>query len=325
MSKNKFNIPKSNLILLISSIISVIAVLIVFVIYSNHQNASKSNNSSNSNTVIDNTNSTPPQSTPEVVLDVIVPTEGTVKTRFNPPVGFQRMNVTQGSFGDYLLNFKLKEYNTKPLCYNIEKDTLEENASLPAVSVLDLELIQKRNLQISYNSIILLYSNYLYENSRFDDIKFKLSTTPVFQCDFTTWSNGGRLNENENGTQITWCLEHGEHCSHRDVELGTSAASFKYYLQKVMTYSSTASFKSNLYKIQNSDAAPGDVIFYADSSIPSIIVDMALDANGNKIYIMAQGNSPASEIYIVRNEKNADFNPWHNLTDLPIGATIYRF
>ncbi len=324
MTKRR-NSNTSNIILLILSIASVIAVIIVFLFYSEHQNKLKTHGPLNTTVVSTSTPETTDKPQVEVAVDVIVPTEKTIGTRFNPPSGYKRIDLVTSSFGEYLRSFNLKEYNAKPLSYNTTTDALEENEALSAVSVLDISLINSRNLQIAPNSIIRLYAEYLYKHARYDDISFKLATTPAFECDYATWTKGGRLKVNENGTKIEWCLEHGAHCTHRDVELGASQSTFKYYLQNVMMYTSTASFKTNLYKIQNNDIAPGDVIFYADSSIPSIVVDVAADASGNKIFILAQGGTPASEIYIMRNEKNSNNNPWYSLAELPVGAEVYRF
>lgn len=322
---NRRNSNTSNIILLILSIASVIAVIIVFLFYSEHQNKLKTNVPLNTDMVSTITPETTEKPSVEVAVDVIVPTEKAIGTRFNPPSGYKRIDLVTSSFGEYLRSFNLKDYNIKPLSYNTTTEALEENVSLNTISVLDISLINGRNLQTAPNSIIRLYAEYLYKHAHYDDISFKLATTPLFECDYATWTKGGRLKVNENGTQIEWCLEHGAHCTHRDVELGASQSTFKYYLQNVMMYTSTTSLKTNLYKVQNNDIAPGDVIFYADSSIPSIVVDVAVDASGNKLFVLAQGGTPASEIYIVRNEKNSNNNPWHSLAELSAGAEVFRF
>ncbi len=329
MSDRKNTLPTSNLVLLITSIICVIATLIVFVFFNKQQTSNNNLPSSNATDSNSTANPVEPSPTdngsnePDVVLDVIIPEETTVTTRFNPPAGFKGIEAPANSFGAYLQNFPLRDYNAKPLRYNSSSDSLEEDSSSSVASVLDIDMIHKRNLQIAPNSLILLYSKYLYTTQLYNDISFKLSTTPVFECDYTTWTTGGRLSVQ--GNTITWCKEHTDTCGHKDVELGTNDSTFKWYMQNVMLYTSMASFKSNLYKVQKNDANIGDVIFFADSNVPSIIVDMATDSSGNKIYIAACGGTPACEIHILKNEKNVDMSPWQNLSDLPLNAEIYRF
>lgn len=318
----KSTIPLSNKILLVASLVCLVAAVVVFIFFNNYQKK-KNNNEATLNASPTLTVQTP-EPTSEIVLDPIIPSEMKIGTRFNPPAGYTRTTVSSGTFGDYLRNFTLREYATKPLVYDSETKTLINYEAAPAVSVLALDLINKGNLQQSSDSVIRLYGEYLYSQGRYNDISFKLLTTPIFTCDFKTWSEGGRLLID--GNQISWCTEHGENCSHKDVELGTSAGTFRYYLQNVMTYSDTSSLITNMNKVSAQDMQIGDVIVYADASeSPSVIVDMAESSDGSKLYIMARGGSPASEIYIVRNTSNFDINPWHNPADLPVGATVYRF
>lgn len=323
--ENESTVPLSNKILIAASILCVIATIVVFIFFNKHQKSKNSNTLNNNEAATSSAaeSTETAQPTPGVVLDVIIPSEKTIGTRFNPPAGYTRVNLTGGSFGEYLRTFSLREHSTKPLSFDSQTKALVSNSSLPAVSVLELDLINKSNLQESSNSLIRLYAEYLYGQSRFYDISFNLLTTPAFKCDFQTWSEGGRLIEE--GNSITWCKEHGEHCKHRDVDTGTEYGVFKYYLQNVMIHSNLSSLPSNLKTVQLNDLTVGDVIIYADSNIPDIIVDMAEDSNGNKICILARGGNPASEIYIVRNENNSDLNPWHEINKLLVGASFYRF
>lgn len=321
--EKKSGVPLVNKILMVASVLCVCATIVVFIFFNKHQkNKNNTNRENGTNNSVSDTNPTA-EPTQSIVLDVIVPAEKTIATRFNPPSGYTRTTLSGGSFGDYLRNFDLREYSAKPLAYDTTTKTQITNDTLPSVSVLDLDLINKTNLQEASNSLIRLYAEYLYGQNRFNDISFNLLTTPVFKCDFKTWSEGGRLIQENNS--ITWCIEHGDHCTHKDVDTGTAYGVFKYYLQNVMLHSNVSSLPSNMKTVQLNDLTVGDVIYHADSNIPEIIVDMAEDSSGNKICILARGGTPASEIYIVRNESNADLNPWHDVNKLLAGATFYRF
>ena len=316
--------PLTNKILLIASILCVIATIIVFIFFNKHQQ-NKNNNTLSNNENTTQTTDAPNTAAPtqEEVLDPIIPSETTIGTRFNPPAGYKRVQVSNDSFGKYLRDFKLREYTTKPLAYDTAAKTLANNDSAPAVSVLDMDLINKSNLQEAANSVIRLYAEFLYKQGRFDDIAFNLLTTPAFRLDFRTWSEGGRLIEE--GNSITWCKEHGEHCKHRDVDTGTEYGVFKYYMQNVMLHSNISSLPSNMKSVSMNEVTVGDIIVYADSKIPDIIVDMAENADGSKLLLIARGGNPASEIFIVRNESNSDLNPWHDMNKMLAGASFYRF
>lgn len=321
-SKKK-GIPLSNKILMAASIVCVIATIVVFIFFNKFQK-----NRNQTSQTLNEPQATPQhqesQPTQEVQLDPIVPSGTTLLQRFNPQSDYTRVNADAGSFAEYLRNFALRAYAAKPLVYDSETSSLINNDSAPAVSVLAIDLINTGNLQISSNSIIRLYAEYNYSKENYSNIAFNLLTTPLFRCDFETWSNGGRLKVE--GNQVSWCIDHNDSCGHRDVELGTSAGTFRYYLQNVMMHSNTSSLITNMDKISIDNAAIGDVIIFEDSpSDPVIIMDMAQSSDGSKIYIMARGGTPASEIYIVRNENDADLNPWHKLSDVPESAAVYRF
>lgn len=323
----KRSIPLSNKILMIASLVCVAAAIVVFIFFNRHQ---KNKNTNGSDIVL---SSQPPTETPSEATpapDPIVPSATTISQRFNVPSGYERVQAESESFAEYLQNFSLRDYDAKPLVYDTETKTLINNESAPSASVLALDLINRGNLQQSSDSLLRLYAEYLYGKGRYTDIAFNLLTTPVFRCDFDTWSKGGRLDLSKinEGNQISWCLDHSGDCGHKDVELGTSEGTFRYYLQNVMTYSDTSSLVTNMTKLSApQDASVGDIIVYADpQEAPAIIVDLAVNpSDGSKVYIMARGGSPACEIYVVRNDSDAAINPWHKLSELPIGASVYRF
>jgi hypothetical protein len=46
-----------------------------------------------------------------------------------------------------------------------------------------------------------------------------------------------------------------------------------------------------------------------------IVVDMAMNKEGEKIFLLAQSYMPAQNIHVVRNPANAQDNPWYKLED----------
>ncbi len=318
----KEQMPASNIALMVISIVCVVAAVIVFFFFNRFQ---KLRYSGEAQSVPTASAGTEPVTTPEPVKDVIVASGSTLSERFNKPADYAQTEPAPGSFAEYLKNFPLRDYSVKPLIYDSDTQSFVNYEDAPSVSVLAQDLINKADLQRGACSIIRLYAEYLYASGRYSDIKFNLLTTPLFSCDYTTWTNGGRLTVNADD-QISWCTDHNDTCGHRDVETGVSDSTFRYYLQNVMMYSNNASLVTVMDKVDLQDAAAGDVIVYAESEkAPSVIMDMAVSPSGEKIFIMAQGGIPACEIYIVRNESDADLNPWHRLSDIPLGASIYRF
>lgn len=58
-----------------------------------------------------------------------------------------------------------------------------------------------------------------------------------------------------------------------------------------------------------------------------IIVDMAIDNKGNKLYMLAQSYMPAQELQILKNQTHIDISPWYklNLTDTEISTPEWNF
>jgi hypothetical protein len=57
-----------------------------------------------------------------------------------------------------------------------------------------------------------------------------------------------------------------------------------------------------------------------------IVMDVAVNASGKKIYLLAQSYMPAQDIHVLKNPMNADLSPWYEVNDDPIIYTPeYRF
>ena len=97
----------------------------------------------------------------------INPQGKTVETRFNLPIGYQRMAVTKDSFGAYLRTFALKEDKAKVYFYNDREKTNSQQ-----VAVLDIDRGTK-DLQQCADAVMRLRSEYLYSRKQFSDISYK--------------------------------------------------------------------------------------------------------------------------------------------------------
>ena len=159
MSKNiygkKQGIPLSNKILLVASIVCVIAAVVVFIFFNKHQ---KNNNNDIVLSATPTANADGSDATPVPNGDPVVPSAATISGRFNPPAGYERVQIQNDSFAEYLRNFTLREYGVKPLTYDANTKTLVNDDAAPSASVLAMDLINKGNLQQSSDSMIRLYA-----------------------------------------------------------------------------------------------------------------------------------------------------------------------
>lgn len=86
---------------------------------------------------------------------------------------------------------------------------------------------------------------------------------------------------------------------------------------------STYSLSRELRQRPLADMQPGDVFVYAAVDRPGyhqyghavMVVDVAINKNGKKAFLLAEGNTPARDIHIMRNFENPFRSPWFYLDD----------
>ncbi|MBO7407002.1 MAG: hypothetical protein J6V14_05170 [Clostridia bacterium] len=237
-----------------------------------------------------------PTAIPEPV-NPVNPEQMTIASRFNPPQGYERMSVEAGSFGEFLRNYPLRSYGTPA---KLADGT--ENPNAPTEGVFDQD-IRKNGLQQCADAIIRLYAEYRYQRSEYDYISFDCYTTPVFTLDFNTWTTGQRVRAN--GRALEW------YASDKATPGDVSMSTFLYYLDNVFLYANTYSLKNQMMEISSADLRIGDcLIITADQTGGTdghaiIVVDVAVNtATGEKVFILAEGNTPSTETYILKDKEN---------------------
>ncbi len=227
--------------------------------------------------------------------NLIFPEGNTVQERISAPEGCERIDLPQGSFGEYLRNLPLKPDGSKVMYYNGE---IKPNDVYAAVIDLD---VGKRDLQQCADSVIRLRAEYLYGKGLYDRISFNF--TNGFKADYSNWIKGSRIKVS--GNEAGW--ESGQ---------GTTGAgydSFRSYLDMVFAYAGTLSLSKEMKNIQIDELQPGDVFLKGASPGHCVIVlDMAVSKEtGGKYYIAAQGFMPAQDMQILKNPANREGDPWY--------------
>jgi hypothetical protein len=250
-------------------------------------------------TVLDPTEApeiTPLPATPEPVEPINF-AGSTIGTRFNPPAGYERVAVESGSFAEYLRNFQLKSYGTVA---KLADGT--DNLTAPTEAVLELD-VRKNGLQQCADSIIRLYAEYRYARGEYEYVSFDCYTNPVFTMNFSFWTQGNRVRAN--GNKLEWYQP--DNATPGD----TSYSTFRYYLDNVFNYANTYSLKNQMMQIDSADLQVGDcLIITADQTGGTdghamIVVDVAVEkSTGKKVFMIAEGNTPATEMYVIKDYAN---------------------
>lgn len=256
----------------------------------------------------------------------------TILSRFNPPDGFTRISVPEGSFGEYLRNLPLKPYT---ICAYLYNGVINESA--PWHAVIDQE-IAKKDIQQCADTVMRFWAEYLFHNERYSEISFDFFTTPVFKCDFVSWAEGKRVKIS--GNKCTW----------KDAPEGTepdySYENLTKYLEYVYVYANTNSYKLQTKPISVEELTVGDMIIATtldlnranpdlDASLghAMIIADIAENAEGERVYLIVEGNTPATQPYVISANEDGYGGIWvkfdengiyHSFRNVTFPADAYR-
>lgn len=209
------------------------------------------------------------------------------------PAGYARIPLEAGSFGAWLRKAPLKENNTVYL-YNGER---KPNQSAQ-FAVLDIS-VGKKDLQQCADAVMRLYAEYLYTSQQFEKIAFHATDGTLM--DYSSWMKGYRflIKQGRLRKQLT-----GTACQGRDC--------FNQYLQVVFSYAGTLSLSKELAVVSKAeDIQVGDVFIRGGSPGHAVLVmDMAANAAGGKVFLLAQSYMPAQDIHILKNPVNSLY-PWY--------------
>lgn len=232
-----------------------------------------------------------------LALNLFLPPANTVKSRFSPPAGYQRVSCPPASFGGYLQNLALKPAGAPVKYYNGQEKRKPVYAAVLATDIGD------KNLQQCADAIIRLRAEYFYARKSYDSISFPL--TNGFEVPYRLWRSGHRV-------QVK-----GGQCSWKKVSAPSdSYAGFRAYLNFVFNYAGTISLNKQLHPRKLADISIGDVFITGGSPGHAIIVlDMAVNKQGQKVFLLAQSYMPAQDIHILKNYSRPDLGPWYSLQD----------
>ena len=219
----------------------------------------------------------------------------TIETRYNVPMGYKRVNVEKGNFAEFLRNQKLKPYGEKALYYNGKE---KPNSGIYD-SVLDVE-IGKQDLHQCADAIMLLRAEYLYSKKEYNKINFHF--TSGFEAKYSKWIEGYRISVQGKGSYV------------KKANPSNTYKDFKNYMNIVFSYCGTLSLEKEM-KLQSLDKMKiGDVFIKGGSPGHAvIIVDMAEDDKGEKIFMLAQSYMPAQQTQILINPNNKELGVWYSL------------
>jgi hypothetical protein len=163
-------------------------------------------------------------------------------------------------------------------------------------AVLDVD-VGSRDLQQCADAVIRLRAEYLFAGDCGDEIRFDFTSGDTAR--WTDWREGMRLA----GTDpVVW---------ERRASFDDGYDNFRAWLETVFTYAGSASLERELVPVED-PARPeiGDV--FVRGGFPGhavLVVDVAEDSAGERIFLLAQSYMPAQQIHVLRSFEEID--PWY--------------
>ena len=197
------------------------------------------------------------------------------------PAGFKRVADHPASFAAWLRGLILKQDKTVYL-YN----GLPKKNQLAQYAVLQMPR-SNTDLQQCADVVMRLRAEYLFHSERYDEILF---------TDF-----GGR--------QYAWTYKNDR-------------TAFELYLNKVFGFCGSASLENQLSTVTDfSSIQPGDVLIRGGFPGHAVIVaDLAVNDEGEKIFLLVQGYQPAQDLHVLVNPVDKVVSPWYKVSS---SDTIY--
>lgn len=238
----------------------------------------------------------PPQDAIERRIQSLLNPDGmSIQTRLLVPEGFERVLYSEDSFGYFLQHFPLKPPTAKVMLFD-GREKYNQDAHL---AVLDIDIGQ-RDLQQCADAIMRLRAEYLWQNNRFEDIRFNF--TNGFQASYSKWRAGYRIRVE--GNKVTWVQRN---------QASTSYQAFRKYLNMVFAYAGTLSLAKELPSQALSELEVGDVFIQGGSPGHAIlVVDKAIHSSTKEVlFCLAQSYMPAQSIHILKNPSTQK-SPWYS-------------
>lgn len=214
--------------------------------------------------------------------------------RFAPPKGFVRNLSPENSFGYFLQHLPLKPAESQVLYY----DGRVKNKRNVYAAVVNLP-IGTKDLHQCADAVMRLRADFLWQTKQFGKIHFNF--TNGFRADYVRWRNGDRIRVT--GNNVQWI---------HSADTSRTYATYWNYLETVFSYAGTLSLSKELQSVEAKDMKIGDVFIQGGSPGHAVIVvDMAADSAGNKVFMLAQSYMPAQEIHVLLNP--SDGGVWYTL------------
>ncbi|MDD3625994.1 MAG: DUF4846 domain-containing protein [bacterium] len=208
------------------------------------------------------------------------------------PNGYRRLEYSPSSFQGWLRGLPLKPEGTPIMLYNGEQKKIQYLHH----AIIDID-IGNEDLQQCADIIMRLKAEYHYSREEYDNIHFTFLNG--FHFEYSKWVEGNRLNKSLNGWK-------------KKEKHSNSYASFQEYLRQLYYFANTKSLDTEMIPLKTGELQPGDVFIQGikeQFNHAVIILDVAENEQGEKVFIIARSNTPTQDFEILKTPNGK--SPWH--------------
>ncbi len=211
------------------------------------------------------------------------------------PPGYSRVHTDFPSFAGWLRDLPLLPAGSPVVYYD---GSLKPDQSMH-FRVIEMD-IGDGDLQQCADALMRLRAEYLFSRKIYPAIHFNFVNG--FQADYSKWMQGYRISIQ--GSRVSWKAKTGK---------DSSWSQFRRYLSKVYEYANSWSLEQETLPLADiTQAGIGDI--FLQGGFPGhgvMIVDMAQNKKGEKIFLIAQSYMPAQSIHILKSFDST--SPWYRL------------
>lgn len=217
-----------------------------------------------------------------------------IESKISTPSGFRRIPAEKNSFGFWLRCLPVRTDRSFVWLYN----------GLPKINqfvhhaVLEID-VGNTDLQQCADAVIRLRAEYLRSRGCESAIAFRFTSGDL--AAWKQWRAGER--PIVRGNKVSW---------EKTAKIDDSYANFRQYLNVVFTYAGTISLSKELMPVKDpSKVEIGDVFIQGGSPGHAVlVVDVAANDSGERIFLLAQSYMPAQDAHILKNPRS-DISPWY--------------
>ncbi len=209
-----------------------------------------------------------------------------------PSDTYHRIQISEDSFAAMLRNLPLKSPGSDVL--NYRGGIFKSGKDTSVAFVVDLD-IRGRRLEQCMDILVRLYAQYIWRRNLVDH--FKLPLPGGYWLSWKDWEAGFRP------------VFKGIDISMRKLsDFDDSYHSYQSYLNTIYAESHTQQFYHALQSLKGEEVQIGDIIIRKGTKGHAImIVDLAMNKRGEMIALIANGDTPACEFFLLNHKKD---RPW---------------